>query len=388
MAGREVNIEFLRRRSTFKHPATLSRFNSFYVLTNMDSGRAALPKDYHEIQIGGISHIYRPFYPFLLDKDDCGDWLEWGKISTPTTSGTTDEYMLLIVRNDKEPMKEKTSIGMHLDYDAFNTQNIADHHAHEDRIEQAVAAEMAKLPPPPVQVAPVAAIPPEVLLAASKQEFATHSQALIRAVEDKIHTEIANEFSQQNNNNNAAPNQFVPRYNNNGGFNGFNGNNGFNNGFNGNGGFNSGNHRNRGRFNNNNNNNNDNNDRDRESRKRSRSRSRSRSTSRRRRDSPKPAPAVQDNKPTEQPSIPPLAYAPAQPQLQQQQQLTTMPNMVAYQPQQLLQPAPQQYIYPAGTQPAQPYLQPAAAAAPLQQQQQQPMWQFASQPQRPQFGNS
>lgn len=123
--GREYNLSFIITPAAGNGNNT-TKWNNYFRRINWTSS-VPIPHSFYTLDLGNQGkHIYHPWAPFNLIRDEVKDWLTWKKV---VVNDATDEVVKLLMFKDgidAETLVEsndfKTGISSHIQHDAWATQ--------------------------------------------------------------------------------------------------------------------------------------------------------------------------------------------------------------------------------------------------------------------------
>jgi hypothetical protein len=123
--GKEYNLSFIIIPAT-DNGGNGTKWNMFFRRVNWTSS-ISVPHSFYTLDLGNQGkHIYHPWAPFHLNRDEVKDWLTWKKV---VVNETTDEVVKLLMFKDGIDAKTlvesdglKTGISSHIQHDAWVIQ--------------------------------------------------------------------------------------------------------------------------------------------------------------------------------------------------------------------------------------------------------------------------
>lgn len=125
IGNRQYNIDFIIL-PTFKEGMVRAfSWTRFYKRINWDT-QFPTPEKFHTIDFGVVhgKHVYQSCPPFILEEEECGDWLTWETISL----AEEDDVKALAVKahDPAETNLRKTKIAEHINFPVWATQLAAE----------------------------------------------------------------------------------------------------------------------------------------------------------------------------------------------------------------------------------------------------------------------
>ena len=182
---KEYNIDFILLPSFKEGLVRAYTWTRFYKRVDWDLD-FPLPENFFTLKLGNHGmHYYQQCTPFLLEKDEVNEWLQWEVLSP--SEGDDIKALAVITINPIKPEDRKTSIGTTVNFPLW-------------------AAQLSMEGMPTIQMHPT---PSKELIKATENAIEKGILNIVKSVESKIR----NEFSNQSGSSYHGRN-FIPNFNN------------------------------------------------------------------------------------------------------------------------------------------------------------------------------